>query len=286
MKALGLNSGERAWRFAALAPSGLVYLFLFVAPFSVFFVISFWRVRSFRLRPDFIFDNYVAAVGDYYSVLGFTFAIALIIAAAVTVVGFAFAYGIRFKAGRWGQLCVFVTLITLFGGYLAKIYAWKTILGNEGILNSALIGLGIINQPLSYLLYSPGATALTLGHWLMPLAVLPILASLRGIEDLTIESARDLGASPRHIFLDIILPQSLPGLMAAFAFCFLIAAGDFVTPRMVGGPQTSMIGVFIQSQFSVRFNWPLGAAMSFMFLLSCLAALAVFRLLISRWRPR
>ena len=154
-------------------------------------------------------------------------------AAAVTTLGFAFAYGIRFKAGRWGQLCVFVTLITLFGGYLAKIYAWKTILGNEGILNSALIGLGIINQPLSYLLYSPGATALTLGHWLMPLAVLPILASLRGIEDITIESARDLGASPWRMFLDIILPQSLPGLMAAFAFCFLIAAGNFVTPRMV-----------------------------------------------------
>ena len=91
MSVPNLISRERAWRLATLAPSGLVYLFLFVAPLSVFFVISFWRVRSFRLRPDFILDNYVEAVGDYYAVLGFTFATALAIATAVTVLGFASA---------------------------------------------------------------------------------------------------------------------------------------------------------------------------------------------------
>ena len=276
----------RVWRLAALAPSGLVFFFLFVAPFSVFFVVSFWRVRSYQLQPDFTFDNYVHAVQNYYDVLGFTMSIAFTVAAAVTLAGFAFAYGIRFKAGQWGQVCLFITLFTLFGGYLAKIYAWKTILGNRGILNTALVGLGIIDEPLDYLLYSPGATALTLGNWLLPLATLPILASLRGIEDITVDSARDLGAGSWRILIDIILPQSRPGLMAAFAFCFLIAAGDFVTPRMVGGPQTAMIGVFIESQFSIRFDWPLGAAMSFMILASCLAALAVFHLLTSLWRPR
>ena len=279
-------SESRVWRLVALAPSGLVFLLLFVAPFSVFFVVSFWQVSSFQLRPDFVFDNYVDAVEKYNQVLGFTFSIALTVAIAVTVIGFAFAYAIRFKSGRWGEACLFVTLITLFGGYLAKIYAWKTILGNQGILNSALIGVGIVDEPLPYLLYNPGATALTLGNWLLPLATLPILASLRGVEDITIESAHDLGAGSWRILIDIILPQSRPGLMAAFAFCFLIAAGDFVTPRMVGGPETSMIGVFIQSQFSIRFDWPLGSAMSFLLLATCLAALAGIHLLISLWRPR
>ena len=278
--------GPKSRQLLPLSPSTLVYLCLFVAPFTIFFVISFWTVRRYRLQPGFTFENYVDVGQKYYSALLFTFTIALIIAVIVTVVGFAFAYAIRFKAGRWGPACVSITLITLFGGYLVKIYAWKTILGNEGILNSALIGLRIIEQPLSYLLYSPGATVLTLGHWLLPLSALPIIASLRGIEDSAIDSARDLGARPRQIFFDIILPQAGPGLMAAFAFCFLIAAGDFVTPRMVGGPQTSMIGVFIQTQFSTRFNWPLGAAMSFVILFSSVAILAILRPLALLWRPR
>ena len=155
------------------------------------------------------------------------------------LLGFLYAFIIRFKAGRWGQLLLFIVLTTLFGGYLMKIYAWKTILGNEGLLNTALISMGVIDQPISALLYSPGAIVVTLIHFVLPFAVLPIYASMRGIKDIEIEVARDLGARPLVVLSNIIVPRCRNGLLTAFAFSFLITAGDYVTPLMVGGNRPS-----------------------------------------------
>ena len=108
-----------------------------------------------------------------------------------------------------------------------------------------------------------GAVVATLTHFLLPLAVLPIYGSLRGVEDDLIEAARDLGAAQRQAFRDVVLPLCQPGILTAFALSFLIAAGDYVTPRFVGGTGTAMIGDFIEQQFSLRFDWPMGSAMSF-----------------------
>jgi spermidine/putrescine transport system permease protein len=276
-----------AWRERAmLAPAALVLGCLFIAPFGFLFVVSFWRVRTFKLRPDFIVENYVDTFVKYGSSLAFTVAIAAAIATLTTALAFAFGYVIRFKAGRFGNALLIVTLITLFGGYLVKIYAWKTILGTEGILNSALLALHIVDAPLTIFIYNPGAVVVTLTHFLLPLAVLPIYASLRSIKDITLEAGRDLGAGPARVFLDVVLPQSLPGVSAAFAFCFLISAGDYVTPRYVGGPYTSMIGDFIEGQFSLKFDWPSGAAMSFTMLAACLIAVVAARGLLGLARPR
>jgi spermidine/putrescine transport system permease protein len=184
-------------------------------------------------------------------------------AVVTTILAVAFAYLIRFRAGRLGLPLLFVTLLTLFGGYLVKIYAWKAILGKEGVLNSALLVLGLIEEPLTIFIYNSGAVVATLTYFLLPLAVLPIYGSLRGIEDDLIEAARDLGAARHQAFRDIVLPLSLPGMLTAFTLSFLIAAGDYVTPRFVGGTGTAMIGDFIEQQFSLRFDWPMGSAMSF-----------------------
>jgi spermidine/putrescine transport system permease protein len=151
------------------------------------------------------------------------------------------------------------------------------VLGKDGILNSALLSLGLIDEPLTVFIYNPGAVVVTLTHFLLPLAVLPIYGSLRGIEDDVLEAARDLGARPRHAFRDIVLPLARPGLTTAFTLAFLIAAGDYVTPRFVGGPYTAMMGDFIETQFSLRFDWPMGSAMSF----TILAASAVSVLIAS-----
>ncbi|MBM3583845.1 MAG: ABC transporter permease [Alphaproteobacteria bacterium] len=271
---------------AMLAPAAAVFAVLFVAPFAFLFVVSFWRVKTFKLRPDFTFDNYADTFTKYLEPLVFTMAIGFAIATLTTALAFAFAYVIRFKAGRHGNALLVVTLVTLFGGYLVKIYAWKTILGTEGILNSALLALGLVREPLTIFIYNPGAVVVTLTHFLLPLAVLPIYGSLRGVRDITLEAARDLGARPARVFLDVVLPQCLPGVTAAFAFCFLIAAGDYVTPRYVGGPYTSMIGNFIEGQFSLKFDWPSGAAMAFTMLGACLACVAVSRALLGLARPR
>ncbi|MDZ7840396.1 MAG: ABC transporter permease [Gammaproteobacteria bacterium] len=267
-------------------PATVVYGTLFVAPLAFFLVVSFWHASLFEIIPGFSLDNYVKTVTTYPRSIVFTLTIGLSIAALTTLIAFGFAYVIRFKAGRYGPVLLFMALVTLFGGYLVKIYAWKTILGIDGILNSALLGLGLISEPIDLLLYSSFAVVITLTHYLLPLAILPIYGALRGIDDLEVASARDLGASSSRVMCDIILPQAYFGIIAAFAFAYLISAGDYVTPRLVGGTETRMIGNFIESQFGMRMNTPLGAAMSFTTLvLSALVIVAVgtiFRLFLRR----
>jgi len=158
-----------------------------------------------------------------------------------------------------------------------KIYAWKSILGRDGIINGFLVWTGAIDEPLRALIYSPGAVVVTLTYFLLPFAVLPIYGSMRGIPDELIEAARDLGATSLAASRDIVLPLCERGVYVAFLFSFLISAGDYVTPRFVGGG-ASMMGHFIETQFSFGFNWPLGSAMSFTLLAASLLIVLGFRL--------
>jgi spermidine/putrescine transport system permease protein len=268
-----------------LAPAGLIFFTLFVLPLAQFLVISFWRVILFKLKPDFTFANYRQVFELHLPTLVFTLWLAFVIAALTTVLGLVYAYLIRFKAGRWGGLLLFVALITLFGGYLMKIYAWMTILGITGVLNTALQALGLIAEPLPWLFYNVGAVIVTLVNFLLPLAILPIYASMRGITDNEMEAATDLGAGGWRRFSDVVVPRSNSGIMAAFALTFLLAAGDYLTPQLVGG-KVNMIGVQIAPQFGGLGNWPLGSAMSFVTLGSSLAVIMVAIFLILQWRPR
>ena len=256
---------RRYLTYGLIAPSAALFGGLFVAPFLYFFVVSFWTVKLYKVTPAFTFDNYLRAFADHTDTGLFTIWVSLLSALLTTILGFIFGFIIRFKAGRWHDLLLFVSLITMFGGYLMKIYAWKTILGNEGLLNTGLIALGVVNQPIDALLYSPAAVILTMIHFNLPFAVLPIYGSMRGIKDIELEAARDLGASSPSVFADIVIPRCRLGLITAFTFCFLITAGDYVTPLLVGGKIT-MIGNLIAPQFGTYFNWPLGAAMSFLVL--------------------
>ena len=264
----------RDWRYWLLIPSVGAFALLFLSPIVFFFVVSFWEVKLFKLNPTFTLANYVRTYHEYLEVALFTFGIAALIATITTFLGFTFTYVIRFKAGRFGSVLLFGAIIALFGGYLAKVYAWKTILGTNGILNSALLALGVVDAPIQSFIFNPGAVVVALSHWLLPLAILPIYGSLRGVQDITLEAARDLGATPWQVFAGIILPQCRAGLFAAFAFCFLISAGDYVTPRLVGGPSTTMIGNYIESLFGFRFDWPLGSSMAFATLFCSVALLA------------
>ena len=255
--------GLRATPVLLLLPSLGVFALVFVAPLVWFFIISFWRKERFDIVPDATLDNYAETFGEYSRSLWFTFGIAALIGLITVVLAFCFAYLVRFKAGRYGTPLLFVALITLFGGYLSKVYVWKTILGETGLLNSALLILGVTDEPLVTFLYNPIAVVITLTHFMLPLAVLPIFGSLRSIDDEPLLAARDLGANPFRVFRDIVLPQCRVGLLVAFTLSFLFAAGDWVTPALVGGPYTSMIGTFIEFQYGSRFNQPLGSAMAF-----------------------
>jgi len=264
-----------------LLPAALVFLGAFAAPLLYFLVISFWSVRARIMRPDFTLKNYVATWTDYYDAMGSTLLIAFAIGALTTLLALGFAYAIRFKCGRFETPLLFLALITLFGGYLVKIYAWKSILGREGILNKFLLWTGLIDQPLDALLYSVNGVVITLTYFLLPFAILPIYGNLRAIRPATIEAARDLGAGRWAVLRDIVIPQCEKGIVIAFTFAFLITAGDYVTPRFVGGG-AAMMGHFIELQFSLGFNWPMGSAMAFTVMTVSLALVMLFRAVLRR----
>ena len=151
------------------------------------------------------------------------------------------------------------------------------ILGRDGIINGLLLSAGLTDEPIGLLIYSQGAVVITLVYFLLPFAVLPVYGNMRSIPDDLIEAARDLGAGPIGAARDVVLPLSERGIGVAFLFCFLISAGDYVTPRFVGGG-ASMMGHFIETQFSFGFNWPMGSAMSFSLLAASLLVVTLFRL--------
>jgi spermidine/putrescine transport system permease protein len=153
------------------------------------------------------------------------------------------------------------------------------------VINTALLSLGLIDEPLTFLFYNPGAIVATLVHFLLPLAVLPIYSSLRGIPDDEVEVARDLGAGGWRVVADIVVPQCHTGLIAAFALCFLVAVGDYVTPALVGGT-VSMVGSVIQDLFGRALQPPLGAATSFVMLGSSFLIVVAVGGAIKAWRPR
>ena len=253
-----------------LAPALAVLTGIFALPVLLLFVISFWSVKNFKLQPDFTFAAWQRFFAVYGDLTLYTLVVGLVTGLLCTVLGFVFAYAARFKVGRFGDMLLVATLITLFGGYLVKIYAWKSILGADGLMNQALMALGLTDQPLAFLIYSRGAVIVALVHFLLPFAILPIYASLRNVSEATVEAARDLGASGWQVVTRVVIPQALSGLFAAFAFTFLLAAGDYVTPMLLGGTSGSMLGQFVLLEFSTNFNWPAGSALSFGLLFACL----------------
>ena len=256
-------AGAAVW---PLAPATLFYAAFFILPMVFLFVLGFWHTQGFALVPDFTLANYqkIATSPLYRGLIVRTITVGFLVACIVVPIAFAISYVMRFVFERRGQIIMQLIMLSLFSGYLVRIYAWRTILGKQGLLNSALEQLGLIKEPLEFLIYSKFAIVVTLTGLLLPLAVLPIFSAMANLPRDHIEAARDLGSRGPHLLRTILVPMSLPGVRAAFAFAFLLAAGDFVTPALVGGTQSLMIGNVIADQFrGVGSNWPLGAALAF-----------------------
>src|SRR5262249_54043400 len=189
-----------------ILPAAGIVLATFAVPMVLLVLVSFWSVKSYRLRPDLSLAAWERFVTEYGTLTVYTLGVGVVAGAICTGAGLTFAYAARFKAGRLGDTLMIAVLITLFGGYLVKVYAWKTILGSDGIVNGALIGLGIIDAPAPWLIYSRGTVVIALVNFLLPFAILPIYAAMRNIPDVAVEAARDLGATAAQTFLKVILP--------------------------------------------------------------------------------
>jgi spermidine/putrescine transport system permease protein len=189
----------------------------------------------------------------------------LAISAAVTVVTVALAYPmawfVAFHARRKFLWLVALT-IPFWTSYLLRVFAWKIILGFNGVINSAAVRLHLVGHPLEFLLYNPFAVVVTLAHAWAAFAILPIYVSLSKIDPSLLEAATDLGDGAWRRFMRITLPLSMPGIIGAALLIFVPTTGDFVTPQLVGGPTGSMIANLIEAQFNGAGNWPLGAALA------------------------
>jgi spermidine/putrescine transport system permease protein len=201
--------------------------------------------------------------------------ISIFVTAVTVVVAYPVAYYISFYvAPKRKAMWIFLITIPFWTSYLMRIFLWKVILGYNGVINGTLTGLGIINEPLSFILYNQNAVVITLAHAWIPFAILPIFVALERVDRSLIEAAEDLGDSKLRRFLRVTLPLSMPGVIAATIIVFIPTIGDYVTPRLVGGPNGLMISNMIELQFKKANNAPLGAALA----ISAMGIVTIFAL--------
>lgn len=270
-------------RLITLPPVIWVAAFL-LTPYLFLLCFSFWTVRSQTIVHQWSLDNYGQLIRSpvYLDVLRRSAGIAGSVTALALLLGFPLAYYISFRARKHKDLLYQLVIIPLWVSYLVRAYAWKTILGSNGVLNTLLEYAGVINEPAGFLLYSPFAVVLTLTHIYTPFAFLPIYASLEHIPRQLMEAAQDLGASPARTFRTVVFPLALPGVLAGATFAFVLSLGDFLAPLLLGGPDGIMISNVVVSLFGAAYDWPLGAAISLVMLLLVLG-LIVFTDRLEKW---
>jgi spermidine/putrescine transport system permease protein len=261
-----------------------VGLFLLV-PYALMFAHSFWTVREGFLVHHWNLQNYHKLLSNplYAEVLLRTMRIAGSVTLLSILLGYPLAYFVSFHAGPRKELLYQLVIVPLWVSYLVRGYAWKTILGSDGVLNGFLQYLHLTHEPVSFLLYSPFAVVVMLTHIYTPFVFLPIYAALEHIPRPLVEASQDLGANQRSTFFRVILPLSMPGLIAGATFAFVLSLGDFLAPLLVGGPSGTMIANIVQSLFGAAYEWPLGAAVSVGILLITITLLFFTERLEKRW---
>src|SRR5690606_28733780 len=227
---------------------------------------SFYSKGSPLPVPDFQFGNYLQLFREeqYAQTFIRTLKIASLVTIAAILLAYPLTYFIVFKirSPRLRMMVYASVIVPLWVSYLLRSYTWKTILGNQGVLNSFLIWAGIIDQPSDLFLYNQFAMVLTLTYIFVPFMVMSISAALEKIPVSLIEASKDLGVGRIRTFLSVTLPLSVPGILAGAAITFGLTMGDFVAPFLVGGPDGALLATTIQAQFGTAFNWPLGAAIA------------------------
>jgi spermidine/putrescine transport system permease protein len=268
----------------AMPPLLWIAIFLLL-PYALMFAHSFWTVREGVLVHHWNLQNYRTLVDNplYLSVFLRTLRIAGSVTLCSLLLGYPLAYYLSFHVQRRKELLYQLVIVPLWVSYLVRGYAWKTILGSEGVLNGLLQYLHFTREPVSFFLYSPFAVVLVLTHIYTPFVFLPIYAALEHVPRPLIDASHDLGAGPRATFVRVILPLSMPGLLAGATLAFVLSLGDFLAPLLVGGPSGTMIANIVQSLFGAAYDWPLGASISVCILLITIGLLFLTERLEKRW---
>lgn len=269
----------------ATAPAAVWMLAFFLLPLGLFAVYSFMTSALYSVTTPFTLSAYQTALTSPLNraLAWNSVTVGFATAAITVVVGMPVAYWLRFVARRSRMAVLFLITSSMFASYLVRIFAWRSILGSQGVVNGTLMRFGIIEEPIVALLYSRLAVILALVHIFLPYVVLVLYASMAPLGLGVLEAGQDLGAGASTLWRRVILPiMAAPGF-SAFAFVFILSSADYVTPQFLGGTDGLTLGVQIQSNFITVGNWPLAAATSFLMLISFLLLhLAGTALL--RWR--
>jgi spermidine/putrescine transport system permease protein len=259
-----LSRSEAGFGYLLAAPALAVIVAALATPIALLVLYSFWTQDYVTVDTTLTLDNYRTILDRpiYFSVMLRSIAISGVVTVLTVLLAYPLAYYVAIDVKRHKMMWLILITLPFWTSYLLRVFAWKIILGYNGVVNSGLEWLGVIREPLEFLLYNPFAVVLTLAHAWAAFAILPIYVSLEKIDRSYLEAATDLGDSPWQRFWRITFPLSLPGVIAAAIIIFIPTVGDYVTPTLVGGPSGLMIANVIQMQFGKANDWPLGAALS------------------------
>lgn len=279
----GALARREQWRYLLLLAPGLVFLIVFYG-----YPVASMLARSFT-DPVLGLQNFEPLVqarstidilglsipmNAYIRVFGITLQIALVTTLITLALGYPVAYALSSTAPARANLLMILVLIPFWTSILVRSYAWMVLLGQEGIINEALIAASIRQEPIQ-LLNTRLAVYLGMIHILLPFMILPLYAVMRGIDRNLLRAAGNLGAPPSRVFLRIFLPLSLPGVAAGCLLVFILALGFYITPALLGGQKDVMISMLIQQQIS-QLKWGFGAALALVLLIMSLGIYGIF----------
>jgi spermidine/putrescine transport system permease protein len=269
--------------FFAVAAPPVAFI---VVPIGSFLLLSFFRADKHEIIHELTFINFANFFGNWTYLGTFlgTVALCLEVMALSVLVGYPMAWFIWQQRGGRRYLLLLLAVVPLFMSYIVKLYTLRSMLGLNGLLNQALLGLGLLEKPSQIFLFNQKAVLVTMVVIYLPFVVLPIFLALERIPRTLLQASIDLGAGTWDTFRRIVLPLSLPGTIGGALFAFVLALGDFITPQMVGGTTGFTIGRVIYSQFGLAFDWPFGSAIAAVLLMVALSGIALAGYSISRQR--
>ncbi|WP_313137197.1 ABC transporter permease [Paracoccus jeotgali] len=267
-----------------VSPPLIYAVLVLAAPLATILAYSFFRDGYLEVIHEFTFENYRAVLSDpvFHKILLRSLWVALAVTAATVLLAFPVAYFLSFVVPPERKaLWIFLITIPFWTSYLIRVFLWKVILGHNGVINATLTGIGVIDEPLSFLLFNVQAMVITLAHAYAPFAILPIYVALEKIDRSLLEAGRDLGESRLMTFWRVTLPLAMPGVIAASLIVFIPTIGDYVTPELIGGGKIPMIANMVQKQMLALDNRPLGSAVAVTAML-IVAILSILFLLLNR----
>ncbi|KKX55967.1 spermidine/putrescine ABC transporter permease [Brevibacillus borstelensis cifa_chp40] len=236
---------------------------LFLLPLILILGVSFFTRSSFGgIELPLTVENYVRFFDPlYFKILWISCVLAFFTTAICLVLGYPFAYIVARSPINYRNILMLLIIVPFWTNSLIRTYAWIVLLRTEGVINTILMQLGIISQPLP-LLYNETAVLIGLVYTMLPFMVLPLYASIEKLDKSLLEASSDLGAKPVHTFWKVTLPLTAPGIMAGSLLVFIPSLGLFFIPDLMGGSKTVLIGNLIKNQFLTARDWPFGSASS------------------------